>query len=106
MSLEELAEKYGRPKDKLANEINIVLRQMQYDDRMADLYPERAPSDRRRNENNEVLTIPDYEDQLKDMALWDFVREQNDETLRDENRRMSNYRNASFQFEDADDSDE
>jgi len=40
------------------------------------------------------------------MALWDFVREQNDETLRDENRRMSNYRNASFQFEDADDSDE
>lgn len=106
MSLEELAEKYGRPKDKLANEINIVLRQMQYDDRMADLYPERAPSDRRRNENNEVLTIPDYEDQLKDMALWDYVREQNDETLRDENRRMSNYRNASFQFEDAEDADQ
>ncbi|WP_270232465.1 hypothetical protein [Clostridium fessum] len=106
MSLEELADKYGRPKDKLANEINIVLRQMQYDDRMATLYPERAPSDRRRNENDEILTIPDYEDQLKNMELWDLLQEQNDETLRDENRRMSNYRDASFQFDDAHDADE
>lgn len=106
MSLEELAEKYNRPKDKLANEINIVLRQMQYDDRMATLYPERAPSDRRRNENDEILTIPDYDDQLKNMELWDLLQEQNDETIRDENRRMSNYRDASFQFDDADSTDE
>ena len=34
------------------------------------------------------------------------LQEQNDETIRDENRRMSNYRNASFQFDDADSADE
>ena len=43
---------------------------------------------------------------LKNMELWDLLQEQNDETLRDENRRMSNYRDASFQFDDVHDADE